>query len=121
MILYKITHLHTIFTYGLMTPECGEKSEKTAFASTRKVVSRSIELPLTTHFHVHLHVVKVRATYIKMTIVIHENLESRIGWIEIFARGTPCLLKSRSRYRLNENDVMPDKSQRKTRYTIENI
>ena len=57
----------------------------------------------------------------KMTIVIHENLESRIDWIEIFGPVTPCLLKSRSRYRLNENDVMPDKSQIKIRYTIENI
>ena len=56
-----------------------------------------------------------------MTILIHKNLESRIGWIEIFGRGTPCLLKSRSRYRLNEKDIRPDKSQIKIRYTIENI
>ena len=61
------------------------------------------------------------ATYIKITIALDDILESRIGLLEIFCRGTPCLLKSRARYRFNENDVMPDKSQIKRRYTIENI
>ena len=61
------------------------------------------------------------ATYFKITITLVDNLESRIGLIEIVCRGTPCLMKSRARYRVNENDVLPDKSQIKIRYTIDNI
>ena len=60
------------------------------------------------------------ATYIKSTIALDDSLEARIGLLESFCRGTPCLLKSRARYRFNENDVMPDKSQIQIRYTIEN-